>query len=89
LTYNRQLGVLRNNARYGIEVAANFLEISLHNNAQLSGSGMRTTDAYPSRRAPRLLGRTPARTKAVLKARVSSSGTSRSAQPASLFPAQP
>ena len=46
LTYNRQLGVARN-ARYGIEVAVNYLNIDLHNTALVSGSATRVTDAYP------------------------------------------
>jgi hypothetical protein len=46
LTYNRMLGTTRN-LRYGLEGAANYLNISLHNNSAASGTLSRLTDAYP------------------------------------------
>lgn len=46
LTYNRLLGV-QGKARYGLEVAANYLNLSLNANRTFSGTVSRLTDAYP------------------------------------------
>ena len=46
LAYDRQLGV-KGNVRYGLEGAANFLDISLRNSSTFASSLRRTTDAFP------------------------------------------
>jgi hypothetical protein len=47
LTYNRLLGV-KGDARYGVEAAVNYLNLSLHaNDTFIRGSATRVTDAYP------------------------------------------
>ncbi len=46
LAYNRFLGTW-GDARYGVEVAVNYLDISLRANDTVSGSATRVTDAYP------------------------------------------
>jgi hypothetical protein len=46
LTYNRMLGTTRN-LRYGLEAAANYLNLSLHKSSTSSGTLSRVTDAYP------------------------------------------
>lgn len=46
VTYNRNLGAM-NGASYGVEVAGNYLNLSLRDNRSFSGSTLRTTDAYP------------------------------------------
>jgi hypothetical protein len=46
LTYNRFLGAW-GDARYGLEVAANYLNLSMHASGTFAGSATRVTDAYP------------------------------------------
>jgi len=46
LTYNRLL-VVRDDARYGLEVAVNYLNVSLHDTDTFTGSATRLTDTYP------------------------------------------
>ena len=46
LTYNRLLGV-KGDARYGLEVAVNYLNLSLHANDTYRGAATRETYAYP------------------------------------------
>jgi len=46
LTYNRFLGVCRK-TRYGVEVAANYLDISMSARDTFASSATRVTDAYP------------------------------------------
>jgi hypothetical protein len=46
LTYNRLLGV-KGDARYGLEAAVNYLNLSLHAKDTFRGSATRVTDAYP------------------------------------------
>lgn len=46
LTYNRLLGTTRN-LRYGLEAAANYVNLSLRNSSASSGTLSRVTDAYP------------------------------------------
>lgn len=46
LTYDRYL-TTRNGTTYGVEFAANFLNLSLGDDRAYSGDALRTTDAYP------------------------------------------
>jgi hypothetical protein len=46
LTYNRLLGV-KDDARYGLEMAVNYLNLSLRAKDTFRGSATRVTDAYP------------------------------------------
>lgn len=46
LTYNRLLGV-KDDTRYGLELAVNYLNLSLRANDTFRGSATRVTDAYP------------------------------------------
>jgi len=46
LTYNRLLGT-KGRFRYGVEAAANYLNLSLRNSSTSSGALSRVTDAYP------------------------------------------
>ena len=46
LTYDRLLGVW-GDARYGLEVAANYMNISMHGSSSYPANATRVTDAYP------------------------------------------
>jgi hypothetical protein len=46
LTYDRLLGT-KDKLRFGLEAAANYLNLSLHNSSTASGTLSRVTDAYP------------------------------------------
>jgi hypothetical protein len=45
-TYNRDLGALGSKARWGVEGAFNFMNVSIHDNRTLFGSVTKQTDAY-------------------------------------------
>lgn len=45
VTYNRYLGT-KDGASYGLEMAANYLNLSLHDKRSFSGTVLRATDAY-------------------------------------------